>query len=255
MTITVPVAQNYQSPLIFIPTKWNKNNPTEGAGLISCEIDWGTMGGPNNTVTLNPQANTANPNSISQIAALAIDNSACGAPVQFLFPDTSFTLTVPAYLPAAVIPVFTNATQFYVSSPLAEPEDVTRFQILNVMPPPAVIPQATEQEAENFNNVTIDGASSQVLLAPGISGTIEGVTVYATITSAGVTTSVLCKIVDGNSNIIAASQINITAAQALNTFVIALNPCRLRFQNGLTFEQSGGNPGGHWSITLLYQTP
>lgn len=258
MTITVPVARNYQSPLNFIPSRLAgiaNNAPPEGNGLISCEIDWGVMGGPNNTVTLNPQANTANPNSISQICALAIDNSTCGAPVQFLFPDTSYTLTIPAYLPAAVFPVFSNATQFYVSCPLAEPEDITRFQILNFFPPPAVIPQATQQEAENFNNVPINGSSSQVLVAPGISGTVEGVTVYCTITSAGATATEQIKIIDGNSNIIAASQINVTSGQAVNTFVINLNPCRIRFQNGLTFQQSGGNPGGFWSITLLFQTP
>jgi hypothetical protein len=254
MAFAVPVAVNYQSPLLFIPSRLN-NEPSEGPGLISCEIDWGVMGGANNTVDVNPQTNTANPQSISQITSLSIDNSQCGAPVTFLFPDTQYTLTIPAYLPAAVFPVFTNATQFFVSSPLAETEDVTRFQILNFVPPPVVIPQATQQEAENFNDVPIDGATSQVLVGPTISGTIEGITVYCTITSAGATATDRIKIVDGNNNIVAASQINVTSGQAVNTFVIQLNPARIRFQGGLTFEQSGGNPGGFFSITLLFQTP
>ena len=254
MSFTVPVAVNYQSPLIFIPSRLN-NAPREGEGLISCEVDWGVMGGANNTVNINPQANTANPQSISQITSLSIDNSQCGAPVTFLFPDTQYTLTVPAYLPAAVFPVFTNATQFFVSCPLAETEDVTRFQILNFVPPPAVIPQATQQEAENFNNVPVDGATSQVLVPSTTSGTLEGVTVFASIANAGATTAVQVKIVDGLNNIVAAGQVDVVSGGQVNTYIIQLNPARIRFQGGLTFEQSGGNPGGKFSITALYQTP
>jgi hypothetical protein len=255
MTITVPVSVNYQSPLIFVPTRWQNESPVEGSGMISCEIDWGVMGGTENCVSINPQANTANPNSISQIVALAIDNSDCGADIQFLFPDTSYTLTIPAYTPACVFPVFTNGTFFYVQSPNAESEDVTRFQILNTLPPPAVIPQSLEQETETFNDVPFDGATSQVLLADTVNGTVQGVQVYCTVDDASGNVSDQVKVVDGTGKLICGSQVSVANTGAVNAFIINMNPCRIRFQQGLTFEQSGGDPGGHFSITILYQTP
>lgn len=252
MALVVPPAVNYQSPLVAVPTRWQNKNPAEGPKMIPCEIDWGQMGGPNNSVFFNLQNNaTLN---FSQITAIAVDNSACGGDVQFAFPDTTETVTIPAYSPKIIVPVFTNQTQFYVLGIGVQATDVTRFSIQNVVPPPIAVPVTEEQNTAVFNNITtqITAPGTLQLVPAGVNGTVE--TVFATVNAGG--GILIFTLQDGSGKIIAGGQTTGVAGSSTFT-VLDLQEIRVRFQNGLRFISSVAtiSAGGAASINVYYRTP
>ena len=257
MTITVPPTVPYQSPLNPIPTYLadaTGNPPPEGCQLVPCEIDWGTMGGANNACSLNVQNNqTLN---FSRICALKVDNSQCGSDVLFIFPDTSEVLTIPAYSPATIFTVFTNMTQFSVSAPNAESEDVTRFILLNFVPFPASVGVSTEQETAVFGNIAATGAASTQLVPAGINGRVEAVFVAFQIPTGGGDIAQFV-IEDGNGNVIVGGQVQSSAGGAMNPTPISINPMLVRFFNGLKFViVSSDLPATSTaSVNVLYRTP
>lgn len=256
MAISVPPAKNYASPLIAVPTRWGAT-PPEGNMMIACEIDWATMGGTNNCVNLNLQNNaTLN---FSQIVAISCDNSNCGSDVQFIFPDTTETMTVPAYTPKLIIPVFTNMTQFYVYSPFAQAEDITRFSILNAVPPPIAVPVTSEQEAAAFSNISmLAGGSTTQLVPVTISGTLEAASIFMFVTAlTGNTTTATWNIQDGNGNVLIGGQNSGGAGNVVGQLVFNNDNMRVRFQNGLKFVQSAASQfgGGQAAINAYYRTP
>src|ERR1700761_8517018 len=102
MSIVIPQgAVNYQSPLVAVPDI-NQQQPREGMKLISCEIDWGSTDKGSGAVFFNLQNNATL--EVSQICGLVVDNSNCGADLEFVFPDTSTTIGIPAYAPYTVVP-------------------------------------------------------------------------------------------------------------------------------------------------------
>lgn len=254
MGIIIPVATNYQSPLTAVPTRWQNESPPEGPSMIPCEIDWGSMGGTAKCVYINVQNNTyAN---FSQIVALSVDNSNCGADVEFVFPDTAETITIPAYSPKVVVPVFTNQVQFYVSAPNAASEDITRFSIHNVLPPPIALPTTQEQNAAVFNNITaqVTAPGTLQLVPASISGTLE--TLFATV-NAGATAGILIfTLQDGNSTVIAGGQTTALSGGS-SVIVLDLQQIRVRFQSGIKFVSSSAtlSSGSACSINLYYRTP
>jgi len=257
MPIRVPLAVNYSSPIVFLPGVWDKRDPLEGVGYCPFEIDWRTMGGPNNAVSINLQNNVQSPNSMTQITALTCDNSNCGSDVVFIFPDTQETITVPAFSPNLTVPVFTRAIFLFVVAAGAEASDVTRFLLHNVMPPPVAVPGGVEEENAAFNNIPNDGATSHTLVAATVSGTVEGLQVYFS-GSAHLSITIAYKIVDGTGKIIGAGLVSVIGGDTylVNEIVLSLFPIAVRFTNGLTFEQSGGvGEGGGWSVNLVYKTP
>src|SRR4051812_21854302 len=128
MPLLIPQPTNYPSPLVAVPSLM-QDEPKEGRKQVPCEILWNIMGGTTKCIAFNLKNNATL--EISQISTLKVDNSQSAADVTFIFPDTSDTVTIPAGTPLAVVPVFSNAVQFYVSAPAALVGDVTRFQILN----------------------------------------------------------------------------------------------------------------------------
>jgi len=253
MTLSVPPSINYQSPLTAVPTKWDRT-PSEGSKLIPCEVDWGTMGGPSNCVSFNLQNNaTLN---FSQIVALSIDNSACGSDIEFIFPDTTETLSIPAYSPKTIVPVFTNQTQFWLSCPNAESEDITRFSILNSLPPPIAVPTTQEQSVASSGSININtGSGNSTLIASTISGTIESIQVEAQIYSSPGVGYVIWILEDGNSNIIARGNEVVNGGQ-LCFAPFMLSDLRVRFQNGVKFVWTATPPGSaQYNINLYYRTP
>lgn len=253
MALSVPPSKNYQSPLIAVPTKWDQT-PVEGSKLIPCEVDWGVMGGPSNCIAFNLQNNaTLN---FSQIVALSIDNSACGSDIEFIFPDTTETLSIPAYTPKTIVPVFTNQTQFWLSSPNAQSEDVTRFSILNSMPPPIAVPTTQEQNVSVYNNVLIFTTGSQQLVASSIDGTLENAFLsYAG--NSGSAGEATWEIIDGNNNVIAGGTI-LQGAGLVMSPIFNVNDVRIRFQNGLslTWTTTGSlSSSSAIGVNLYYRTP
>lgn len=252
MSLNIPPAVNYPSPLVAVPVKWDKE-PPEGSMLVNLQINWGTMGGANNCINVNMQNNaTLN---FSQIVALSVDNSQCAADITFVFPDTGETTTIPGYEPKVIVPVFTNQTQFFIQSPSAQPEDSTNFSLLNTLPPPITVPVSEEQETVSFNNLAANGATAYTLIPGTVSGTVEGIHVLRTspTASAGFQTFV---ILDGNSKVISGGQFDIASATAdSNVVLLNLNPMHVRFNDGLFFDQGGVDVGGAYCVTILYRTP
>lgn len=259
MPFQVPNAVNYPSPLNAVPSRW-ASDPVEGPKIVNCEVDWGTMGGAAKTLNFNLQNNaTLN---FSQIVALAIDNSGCGADLQFSFPDTETTISIPAYAPYTIVPVFSNQTMFYLSSPNAKAEDVTRFGILNSLPPPVAVPTSQEQNTSNNNAINGGANGTTNLITAGISGTVENVSIGWWSGSLASSTWMLK---DGDGNILASGQgvggnSDPTAGMGGSGFVNLLNfeNVHLRFNNGLDFIVSGSSGGGvqqTYVANILYRTP
>jgi len=256
MPINLPPAVNYQSPLVAVPTRYGQD-PREGPKLIACEINWATMGGAGQCVNFNLQNNTTL--EFSQIVALSVDNSQCGADIQFVFPDTTETTTIPAYSPKTIIPVFTNQTQFFCLAQGALASDVTRFSIHNSLPPPIAVPTTQHQNVAANGGLNVINVASTQLIPTGINGTLEDIYGYypASSSSAGAAT---WQLVDGASNVIAAGQITTSGSStpsSASTF-ISLTNCAIRFTNGVKFQiltSTMVSGAAVASVTLGYRVP
>lgn len=232
MSILVPPAVNYQSPLVSIPTQWQVN-PPEGPRFIPFEIDWGVMGGPNQCVAFSLQSNAAQ--TFSRLIAISLDNSQCGADVQFIFPDTSQTYTIPAYSPYCVIQVFTSALTFNVVAIGDEIIDVTRGAFHNVLPPPMAVPASLEQNTAAIAGLSIVPASgNSVLVASTVYGTVEAMSVSFAMNNAA-TGQVVWSIQDGVGKVIAAGEALSSNGTASDPPGIQLSGLSVRFQQGLRF--------------------
>jgi hypothetical protein len=250
MPINIPPAVNYQSPLNAVPTFFAQE-PREGRKMIGCEIDWGVMGGDNNCVNLNLQNNATL--EFSQIVTLSIDNSLCGADIEFIFPDTTESLSIPAYAPKCIVPVFTNQTQFFCWAPGAIAGDVTRFSIHNSMPPPVTVPFTVEQQVLTNSNITADGSATVALLGASVNGTLEAIQIMRNgpVTTGGTQNY---SIADGSGNLTINGQFS-SQNTTVNFVMLDLNPMHVRFTGGLNFMQSGANMGGKWVVNGLFRTP
>ena len=236
MSLTIPPAVNYQSPLIALQTIYRRE-PQEGPMMIPCEIDWGTMGGSGleKAVSFNLQNNSTL--AFSQIVAISVDNSDCGSDVRFVFTDTAETTTIPAYSPKVICEVFTNTKSFYViagfDGEVTEGTDTTRFSIHNSLPPPIAIPLSPAQDAASANNIDGTVAATTQLIPPGVNGTLETLAVIAQLANTTGDIGVWV-IQDGNGNIIAGSQV-VSSSAASNVAPFVLSDIRVRFSNGLQF--------------------
>lgn len=256
MALTIPPnVRNYSSPLNAVPLDW-VTPPPEGAKGISCTITWNVAeSGPNKAVYLNMQNNaTLN---FSEIRAVVVDNSANGSDVQVVFPDTETTFTIPAYTPYAIIPVFTNQTQFYMFSPLALVTDRTAFTILNTLPPPLAVPTT---KAQNFNSVAdIDAtvSGSRVLVPPGVNGTLEGWLLTGFINASGTGGNITYTLSDGTGDdfFSGVNLADINTAENIPT--IQATNLHLRFTNGLTLSWATlDNPTSLFlTCNVYYRTP
>ena len=255
MALNIPPARNYVQTLVALPCILEKD-PSEGKMIVPVEIDWGAMGGPNNCVSFNLFGLAAQ--TISQIAAITIDNSACGADVQFIFPDTGQTYTVPAYSPADTFPVFTNQTNFFVSSPNALSSDTTRFGILNFCPYPSEIPITQLQNVAAVTGTALSSSTSSVtVVAAGTTGTIEGLNIFIATPGASIQYNIALALKDGTGKVLFNANTAAAAAATVNAPLAAITGMNLRFSNGIYLTQTGtsGSTGGTISVNLLYRTP
>lgn len=252
MPISIPPSVNYQSPLNAIPSRV-LSAPKEGNHQIPCEILWGTMGGANKCVAFNIQNNATL--EISQIAAIKVDNSACGASIQFIFPDTMETITVPAYMPDAIVPVFSNGLQFYVQAVAPINTDVTRFQLLNFLPPPVVVPTTEEQQTLVVGNISAAAAGVLQILPTNVSGTIQGVQVSFGVASPAGDSNAIITIQDGNAKLIARVPVFVKSGVPAN-IAFPFMDIDVRFQSGLQAIISGLLiPAGEYNVNLFYRLP
>jgi hypothetical protein len=176
MPLRIPPAANYPSSLQALPS-FAQDEPREGRRQIAAEVLWATMGGADKCVSFNLE--NQGTRGWSQTSTLKVDNSACGADVTFLFPDTQETIVIPAGSPLQVAPIYSNSTVFYVLCANATPEDITRFIALNYADDPASIEFSEAASRPAFVNMDCLNAPSSVnLVAAGINGTLRSLTWY-----------------------------------------------------------------------------
>jgi hypothetical protein len=260
MPFSVPNAVNYSSPLNAVPLDWI-DPPVEGNKGIQCSITWATDAGANGAVYVNCQNNaTLN---FSKIRAIVVDNSQCGADVTFVFPDTETTVSVPAYTPYAIIPVFTNQTQFYAIANGYEGTDTTRFTILNTSPPPVALPTTQEQNFSGIAGEDVTATTGSVpLVGSQVNGTLEGVFIGGTLGSTATGLECVVTLKDGTGKILAVGSIGVTGGPSgsgvvNNVVMFQQSDMRVRFKNGinLTWVTGAGASTATVSANLYYREP
>jgi hypothetical protein len=260
--IAVPAAINYPNPLVSLSSKQG-NQPPETNRYIPCSIQWGNGpyggatlndGGPNNCVNVFPQ--NLSPQAFSQIIALNVDNTKCGADVVFTFPDTYQTLTVPAY-EEGVFPVFTGSLQFYVQAINGYQSDQTNFSILNFLPPPVAVGRSSLSTKAVSAQINLAVNGSTTILPASFYGTVKSFNVFASFGSAG---SAGCNfnLTDGGGGHIGQWQFNLPAAGGDFIGVLAdISDIDFRVYNGLSGVVTGftGSIIGAASVNIFYRTP
>lgn len=253
MPFQPPPSVNYQSPLNFIPA-FMRRPPAEGDQMIPCEIDWGTMGGANNSVHLN-MANNATL-AWSQICGLIVDNSQSGSDVTFFFPDTGVTTTIPAYSPYSIVEVATGAKELFViaDGPTVLSTDITRFTLLNF--PPAPVSVSVSQEQNTSSTTGVDAGTASTTLVPStVSGTLtsEEISIAVAASNTGNATWIL---EDGTGKVIDQGQLQISSGSKVNLVLSSRTGMNVRFSQGLKLLcTQSAVIGGTYSVNLLYRTP
>jgi hypothetical protein len=227
---------------------WNRK-PVEGDKFVSAEIDWGVTTKSGNAVQFALSGNS--PVAMSQLVAFAVDNSKCASDTQFLFPDSGYILNVPAYN-QGIFPVFTNALMFYVVSVIATVGDRTVFQVFNSMPPPVSVQPSMEMTNASIAAISpVNGTTS--LIAPTISGTIQGWIMETQASAAG---NQALTLIDGTGRVL--FNVGSTFTTTSETFSYAISGLDLRFFNGLSLTISASTIAagqGAVSTNIYYSIP
>lgn len=254
MPLVLPPFTIYQAPTFPVRGNWNVA-PPEGDQYINFEIDWSLQGGASHNVQVNVAGGGYIP--ISQIAALSIDNTDSDADVSFVFPDSGYTLTVPAKA-SLITPVFTNSLTFYVVSPSAAAPDVVRFGVLNSVPPPVAALPTSEQSLVSVGTIALDATGVTQLVPAGSSGEIEAFQMTLS-GAAGVGGGVAAvQLQDGSlpSPVVLWSGAIAVPASTVDTISVSLSGIRARFFDGVAFVVvSTTLTGGNAAINLYYGAP
>jgi hypothetical protein len=251
LPITIPPFVQYQQPIVPLRGLWN-NPPPEGDRFANIEIDWITTTNGATAVQILFSANS--PVAFSQIVALAVDNRRSAFDINFVFPDSNFTLTVPADN-QGVYPVFTNALMFYVlADPAVVAGNVTVFQVLNSMPPPVALnPSAVLETNAVAGTVGLTAGNTQQIVPLGVSGTMDGFLVTINYGGSGPTSATL-ELIDGAGSIL---WTDVVAGQPGTSDVIPITGIHVRFINGVSLKVIAASPAGVSSANanIFYTTP
>lgn len=247
MPQTIPPFTQYQGLLVPLRGLWNAA-PSEGDRFINAELDWGSIS--TTAVQFNVGGNS--PVALSQIVSLSVDNSRCGSDIDFLFPDSGFTLTVPAHN-QLIAPVFTNALMFYVIAAAAGASDITVFQILNSMPPPVPIAPSEAQNRVGQSGISLHQTSNiyiPILAAPA-SGLLTGFSLSWGESTDSSPSANLALVEGTNTSVILWSgTINTTQGQ------ITVSGLNIRFFGGISLGILGSvYSTGTIFVNLYYSTP
>ena len=247
MPITIPPFDQYQAPIVPLRGLWN-NPPPEGDKFALIEIDW-LITTKNTAVQLLLSANS--PVALSQIVALSVDNRNSGYDINFVFPDSGFVLTVPAYN-QVVAPVFTNALMFYaVADPNVVTSNRTVFMVLNSMPPPVALNPTAMQTVDAVNSIPVAAGTTQII-ASGINGTINGMLITLNFSA---TEGMELQLIDGAGNLLWQETASGIAGASE---VFPISGLHIRFVNGvhLVISNVVGTAGNaQVNVNLFYTTP
>jgi hypothetical protein len=244
LPLSIPAFDQYQQPLIPLRGLWNAI-PKEGDRYIAAEIDW-LVTTKSNAVQFNLSGNS--PVTLSQIVALAVDNSRSGADCAFVFADSGFQLVVPAHN-QLIAPVFTQGLMFYATAASALAGDITTFQVFNSMPPPVPIAPSVAQNRVGVLGQALANGTTQLVPA-GINGTLNTLSVSLTFSAAG---NCQLALTDGTGANLWANYF--TAPAGSTNYPIDLTGLNLRFQNGLKLVVSLLTAAGGIDVNAYYSTP
>ena len=229
MPLIIPEFVQYQGTLFPLRGLWNAA-PIEGDRFVNLEVDWGSPG-LLGVSCVQVQLSGNSPVAFSQIAALSVDNSRCGSDVDFVFPDSGFLLTVPAFN-QGIYPIFSNALMFYINAPLAGFGDITIAQVLNSVPPPVAIQPTSEQEQQGSGEISLAANATSTVVSPPTSGTLNGFSLLLALPATG---GVNLFLVDGTGKNLWSGTIQGTG----QTLPINVSGLHVRFQDGLFLQVSG----------------
>ena len=263
MPLTIPAFVQYQGVTPILRGLWNQK-PPEGDRFISAEIDWAMVFGSFLPLIKCVQfALSGNsPVALSQIVALAVDNSRCGADVQFIFPDSGFTFTVAAHN-QVVMPVFTNALTFYCNAPNAAGQpgvlagsDVTVLQILNSMPPPIPLVAAIAQNHASATSVCEFVVSAGTLVASSVNGTLNNLSLSLDAVVTGASGTIQITLNDGASGLLWETFMTIATTAGTN-YPINVTGLNVRFVQGIVLNVGPTtlSAGSKLAINCYYTTP
>lgn len=251
----IPPAMNLGQFPVMIPSIMFRE-PREGRGSITFNIDWSEpIAKGLEAVNINLQ-NSATLE-FSQICGLVIDNSNCGADLDFIFPDTDVTVSIPAYAPYTVLQVNTQQVQFFVRGLGIINGDVTHFSVLNYAPDPIAVPITIQQLTASVGSIAIDGAAVTPIIPAGVNGSIRGFNVNAAVNTAAGAYNDLFTLSDGAGMVIWQGNLAGPAgAQSVNGPLVDLSNLNVRFENGIYMTQTGGFVvGGTIDVNLFYRVP
>lgn len=251
--ITVPNSVPYRGDKLISMNSNLYHEPAEGRRMVPLQITWSdAQSGPQRCVEVNLGA--IEQLSLSQLTACAYDNSQCGSDVLLIFPDSGQTYQVPAYAPQTVVPVFTNATRFYVSCPKGLPSHTTNLTLLNYIPPTVAVPVVLEQQIATGNNIATGVGATQIVPA-GQDGTVQSLHLFSQMQGAANANYVM-DFEDGDGTVLAGVQWRDILNSAQNLKLIDMDGIALRFHNGLKLNQTVA-PGvnNFLSYNICYRTP
>lgn len=250
MPITLPPFDQYQQPIVPLRGLWN-SKPAEGDKFALITVDW-MVTTTGRAVQFLLSANS--PVAISQIVALSVDNRRSGYDVDFIFPDSGFILTVPAYNQLPAVPVFTNALMFYaVGAEGIVSGNSTTFMVLNSMPPPVSINPTSMQTIDVAQTIDMLTGATRQLVPAGINGTLNGFIISI---NSSFALGATVELIDGEGTIIWRDSTATPSGGGSQN--IAISGLHVRFINGLQFFVRNSNAATQQAaanVTLFYTVP
>lgn len=229
--------------------------PKEGPGAITFNVDWSiplAKGLDAMNVNLQNQATLE----FSQICGLIVDNSNCGSDLDFIFPDTDVTVSVPAYAPYTVLQVNTQQVQFFIRALEPIAGDLTHFSVLNYAPSPVAVPVFTQQQSAVASSITIDGTAVTQLVPASVSGSLRAFNISAAWVDAAADFNNLFVLRDGTGRTIWAGNLAGDMANDGQIVLSDMSNLNIRFQGGLQLIQSGGfTVNGTIDANIYYRVP
>lgn len=250
----IPAAMNLPSNVVAMPSRLF-HEPDEGRRSITQIIDWSVPIAKGLTaVHSNLQGDSTL--QFSQICGLIVDNSDCGSDLDFIFPDTDVTISIPAYSPYTVLQVLTNQVMFYVVAAGAIAGDITRYSILNYAPAPVAVPISIQQLSANFGSIPLTGAGATQIVPAGINGSLRAFNISAAWNNAAAQFNDLFTLADGVGNVLWQGNLAGPTPSSGNQQMADLSGLSKRFVNGVTLAQTGGFViGGTLDVNLYYRIP
>lgn len=248
MPITIPPFDQYQAPIVPLRGLWN-SKPPEGDKCALCEVDWLTTT-RGRAVQFLFSANS--PVALSQIVAVAVDNRGSGYDVDFVFPDSGFRLTIPAYN-QGIYPVFTNALMFYLVAAVGVVVgNSTNFMVFNSMPPPVALFPTAMQTQDQVTSIDLGVLGSTQVIPVGTNGTLNGFIITLNFSTTG---TVGMQLIDGQGTILWSDS---TTGVAGGSQTVSISNLHIRFVNGVSFVINNTTFTSHaasGNVNLFFTSP